>query len=686
MSLTSTSNRADFGVTAATNFPFSFKVFAASDVVVTRVDSTGVETTVSPSLYTVNGVGNDSGSIDYPTHAATDLSLTILRVVDETQPTVLRNQGNFYADVVEKAFDRVVMISQQHRDELNRRFYVSPGSLVDTKMPTPTPLGLLRWNSVGSALENTLSGPAYASTTVSASSYGSDISAAITAIGSAAVTLVVDSPITVNNNATFNDNTSIVVQKPGLLTIAVGKVLTIPGTLYAPPRQIFAGAGTVAITGEVWAEWWGFSTSASAAANTTALGLAMDNDRIVNVGSGLFPLNGFTFKGKSRLGLTGHGRTRFQLAAGTSIIFGGAGHVGGTDDVRRMVMQNIEVSAAGATTYGIQLLWCVDCDFVNVRVEDGVNIATAWKLDFSWDNLFQHCITYTSACAWELTGSNVNENTWVAGRFESSAIATAVGVKLYGRANKFFGCDISSWKYGFVVGDVRGCLIQGCYYEALTGCGIIFSTTTLGIVSGACYGLDIRGNMFDMAPTVGGTAVNAIKIYAGVNDLPAVGVIIQGNTFSNFTFPIVLADDNSINWIVGGNKFNDGSSTVAVTKAVSGNGLQCQIDDGSSFQYDHKREYRKSLGSVSGTVTLDSVANLLGSGTQSYVTVQGISSDSTAFEALAIITAEGVLQYNSLVYNTAGIGAIQISGGNLQVTTLGAAIWEIFIEVRQRVS
>lgn len=152
MSLTSTTNRADFGVTSATNFPYNFKVFDATDLEVYRTDSTGVQTLVSPALYTVNGVGTETGSIDYATHDATDLGLVILRVVDETQPTVLRGQSTFYADVVEKALDRLVMISQQIRETFNRTLKMPVGFTGSTTLPGAQEGYVLGW--VGGVLTN----------------------------------------------------------------------------------------------------------------------------------------------------------------------------------------------------------------------------------------------------------------------------------------------------------------------------------------------------------------------------------------------------------------------------------------------------------------------------------------------------------------------------------------------------
>jgi len=116
--LSTSDNREIYGVTSATVFPFHFKIFAETDLKVYRTDSAGSVTLVSAGLYTVSGVGSDAGSIDYPTHDATDLGLEIIRQMDYEQSTVIRNQGDFYADVVEKGLDRLCMLIQQVRGEV----------------------------------------------------------------------------------------------------------------------------------------------------------------------------------------------------------------------------------------------------------------------------------------------------------------------------------------------------------------------------------------------------------------------------------------------------------------------------------------------------------------------------------------------------------------------------------------
>jgi|GEM_PF-5871081 len=260
---------------SSTVFPFSFPVAQATDLRVILTDSNGNKRVlVLNSDYSVNITGA-TGSVTTTQTYASGYTLTIKRLLTITQPTSIRNQGAFFPEIHEAVFDRLTEIDQQQDEQLSRCFMIDETSSVNPVLPTPTPLGLLRWNSTGTGLENVLSGPAYASTTVSASSYGSDLSAAVTAIGSANVTLVVDSPITVNNNTTVNPNTSLKVQKPGLLTIASGKVLTINGSLEAPPlRQIFAGTGTVVGLKVAYPEWWGENTTPGTTDMTAAINAA----------------------------------------------------------------------------------------------------------------------------------------------------------------------------------------------------------------------------------------------------------------------------------------------------------------------------------------------------------------------------------------------------------------------------
>lgn len=123
MTVASTSNRVDYtGNGSTTVFSFSFRIFDNADLVVTKADADGVETTlVLDTDYTVTGAGSYSGgSITLGTALTSGYALTIQRVLDITQETDLRNQGQFFAETHEDVFDRMVMITQQLQEQIDR--------------------------------------------------------------------------------------------------------------------------------------------------------------------------------------------------------------------------------------------------------------------------------------------------------------------------------------------------------------------------------------------------------------------------------------------------------------------------------------------------------------------------------------------------------------------------------------
>lgn len=101
----------------ATNFPHTFKVIDADHIRVTRiVIATGAGTVVSSADYTLNGVGSDTGSIDYlylgvalpATH-----QLLVERIVPYTQELVIPNSSAFLPTALEEQLDLMVMQIQQ---------------------------------------------------------------------------------------------------------------------------------------------------------------------------------------------------------------------------------------------------------------------------------------------------------------------------------------------------------------------------------------------------------------------------------------------------------------------------------------------------------------------------------------------------------------------------------------------
>jgi len=132
------------GTGSASVFPFTFKVFAASDLDVIRLNSsTGVETTlVLTTDYTVTLNGNQNtnpgGSVTLVAGAlASGFTLTITSDIANLQPTDLTNQGGFYPEVITDSLDRATIQIQQMFEDVGRSLKgpISDGSL-NMELPT----------------------------------------------------------------------------------------------------------------------------------------------------------------------------------------------------------------------------------------------------------------------------------------------------------------------------------------------------------------------------------------------------------------------------------------------------------------------------------------------------------------------------------------------------------------------
>lgn len=101
------------GVTTA--FPYTFRVFKKSDLVVTVLDlSQNITTLILDTDYTVSGAGGyTGGNVTLSSPLTSGWKISISRVLPVTQETDLRNQGKFFAEVHEDVFDRLTMLLQQ---------------------------------------------------------------------------------------------------------------------------------------------------------------------------------------------------------------------------------------------------------------------------------------------------------------------------------------------------------------------------------------------------------------------------------------------------------------------------------------------------------------------------------------------------------------------------------------------
>ncbi|MDD4913284.1 MAG: glycosyl hydrolase family 28-related protein [Sideroxydans sp.] len=141
------------------SFPFSFKVFAAGDVLVTRTDLALVDTSLTLTTdYTVtlnsNQDSNPGGVVTMLAAPANGFKLTVSSAVPDTQPMVLTNLGGFYPSVLNDMADRVTILIQQIKTTLAGalRLPISTANDVSTDLPPPSPLTTFGWDTTGKRL------------------------------------------------------------------------------------------------------------------------------------------------------------------------------------------------------------------------------------------------------------------------------------------------------------------------------------------------------------------------------------------------------------------------------------------------------------------------------------------------------------------------------------------------------
>lgn len=101
------------GVT--TSFPYTFRIFKKTDLAVSVVDlNENITELVLDTDYTVtNAGGYNGGNVVLTAPLANGWQISIARELEPTQETDLRNQGKFFAEVHEDAFDKLTMLIQQ---------------------------------------------------------------------------------------------------------------------------------------------------------------------------------------------------------------------------------------------------------------------------------------------------------------------------------------------------------------------------------------------------------------------------------------------------------------------------------------------------------------------------------------------------------------------------------------------
>lgn len=146
MSISSSVNKNKYlGNSAVDTYAYTFIVFKKEDIRVIETDDEGVETVLVLDVdYTVTGVRQPAGGAVIRTagNLPTGYTWTIRRVVELTQETDIRNQGDFFPEAHEDQFDKLVMADQQQQEEIDRSIKLPESILTSDFDPTlPTDVG-----------------------------------------------------------------------------------------------------------------------------------------------------------------------------------------------------------------------------------------------------------------------------------------------------------------------------------------------------------------------------------------------------------------------------------------------------------------------------------------------------------------------------------------------------------------
>lgn len=568
-SVTTRNNYLGTGITGP--YAYNFRIFAAVDLVVTRTVGALSTVLAYPTDYSVTGVGNRSGgSITLTAALAAGAVLTIERRLGITQGTALKNQGAYYPEVHEAAFDRATMVDQQQQDQLDRSLRLASTfdpalydmtlrELTAGKVVTGTGTGLTMSTLDSSAVAlpgegrtvATLS--AYlannavrnivdfgADATGTANSYAA-IVAAIAAIPSAGGVVWIPA-------GTFKSLSNITITGKSNLTIAGPGTLSFPSATSGQTPLTITGTnlGTTS-TLSVAASEGAMSITVTSAAALAALGgeMAMitsterwsDNDtqyvkgELIFIDSVNLGTNVLTLKHalKDSYAVAGVTATVTRLSKITDVRLegftlqgpGAGAHSYGLTVAYADGITVSGVKLTGCEDIGLALSYCHKWTFTGgCRVIGSDGAAATPGYAYEIDNMTQHGTLDASCYAEKFRHAFTCGSTrpcWdftIAGHFvRNSTEFGAIETHMNGSGGNILGAIVNGSGHGIGLSHRRGTVV-GCVLTGLSQFGIYFEDD--GILDGLASGNKTRGVsgvVVGAYPTTAATAWSALTTY-----------------------------------------------------------------------------------------------------------------------------------------------------------------------------
>jgi microcystin-dependent protein len=242
---------------STTSFSFPFALTGSGDIQVITTDSLGHVVTQPTNTYsvTVNPVVAPNptpvgGNVVYPLIGSPlpiGSSVTIARILTETQPVSISNQSIVYPPIVEQTFDRLIMVDQQLSDQIGRAITVP---ISDPPIP-PLPPATLRANqqAVFDSSGNLTAGGAVVGTIISPVMVPVVTAPTLSLAQVAMQVAPLASPVLTGNpqtpTATFGDNDNSIASTAFVQAALAGAGMTMTTGDLKPTHKTVADGGWI---------------------------------------------------------------------------------------------------------------------------------------------------------------------------------------------------------------------------------------------------------------------------------------------------------------------------------------------------------------------------------------------------------------------------------------------------------
>jgi len=454
-------------------FAFGFGVGATDEIQVILTDSAGVETTLTETTHYVISATNDDyesgGTVTTVATYAAGNTITILRDVPVTQESDFTENMPTLYETFEDGLDKLTRINQQQDEEIERTIKLKKSydpALYDLEI-NPVASRAIGFDAVGTALTT------YETTTIldanfdSIQNYSNNLSTAVTAIGGASKTLIIDVATSLSGNTTVPSTLNLMMLKSGLITIETGVTLTISGPFSAGLYQVFSGTGLVVLGDLIYTaypEWWGIDG---------ILDEVQINQAITALTSGTVLLGpsyitAATINMKTKVNLTG---LSGGDSATTAITYPGSGSVIEFSGISGSLLENVYVVTTHDDANGIKAgNTCRRINIENVLASGTgtlTNTGAAFLLaaETGWSGGISIKDSYGIGYKYGvlMTGVNINTDTWttvdmtnlwLVGRSAGAVVGGAgiyMDAKTNGIGTYLRGGTIESFNYGVYV-------------------------------------------------------------------------------------------------------------------------------------------------------------------------------------------------------------------------------------------